>query len=55
MRHRSPWATVLVLCLPFLAHGQSFPSKHITLYIGYAAGASAAWMTFNRLVAAEAR
>lgn len=30
----------VALCLPFLAHGQAFPSKHITLYIGYAAGAS---------------
>ncbi len=30
----------LVLFIPLLAYGQAFPSKHITLYIGYAAGAS---------------
>src|SRR6478735_9600900 len=40
MRCRNWTAMALGLLLPLLAHGQSFPSKHLTLYIGYAAGAS---------------
>ena len=34
------WFAALALLLPCLAHGQAFPSKHITMYVGYAAGAT---------------
>lgn len=30
----------LALLIPCIAHGQAFPAKHITMYVGYAAGAT---------------
>ncbi len=30
----------LALLLPCLVHGQAYPNKHITMYVGYAAGAT---------------
>ncbi len=39
-RHTIARVLALAFLLPPLAHGQAFPTKHITIYIGYAAGAS---------------